>query len=398
MTVALGELPHGRASRWRDPAVAAGFAAVMVPIHLSVGGWTVAAVLLLAAALGVRRVSLPLMVACALAAAVTQVGSLHIAFLADTAYAVLFFTLGAHQSERWRRFGLGAAVTAAVVAGLAMVPYLGGLGVQPTDGMGASAIVVAVLTAVVTVGGWGAGYLRLQNRRALQARIDAQLAEGEQRRLRAAVEEQEERARIATEMHDVVAHSWAVVAVQADGARYAMAHSRDQSPDQVGAALDVIAETARAAIGDMRTILARLRYQETDETVPGPEQQAALLDRMRASGMHLEVEETGERTTSPMLALTVHRILGESLTNALKHADLGRPVVVRLHWHGGARLVVSNALGKDAATTVERTGHGIIGMTERARAIGGTLQCGPAEGRWRVDVDLPAIERAGGDT
>jgi signal transduction histidine kinase len=176
-------------------------------------------------------------------------------------------------------------------------------------------------------------------------------------------------------MHDVVAHSWAVVAAQADGARYALA----QDPQRAEQSLEVIADTARHAIGDLRSLVARLRdpATATDHAAgdtayglasAGPERQADLLARMRASGMTLDVIEHGSPGLSDLVGLTAHRLLAESLTNALKHGDLRKPVAVEQDWRSGYRLRVTNAVGERSD---HGTGHGILGMIERCGLAGG---------------------------
>jgi signal transduction histidine kinase len=216
------------------------------------------------------------------------------------------------------------------------------------------------------------------------------------RRLQDAYEQEQVRSRIAADMHDVVAHSWAVVAAQADGARYSLR----TSPDRAEQALEVIGETARGAITDLRRILTQLRHAESDEGTIGPEQQQVVLDRMRASGMDLRFTETGERPTSSLLTLTAHRLLAESLTNALKHGDLSRPVTAILLWDKGFTLDIRNAIG---ATPGSGTGHGILGMTERADLAGGQVTSRRECDQWVVRATVPepgqqAGQQAGQET
>src|SRR5690606_28978956 len=126
-------------------------------------------------------------------------------------------------------------------------------------------------------------------RQAVRARVDARIEAVERRRVTELYDVEQERRRIAADMHDVVAHSWAVVAAQSDGARYAL---RD-SPADAERALEVIGETARTAMSELRTIVARLRDPPLHPSTPGRAQQAVLVERMRASGMDLELTETG---------------------------------------------------------------------------------------------------------
>lgn len=357
------------------------FAAVTAVVHRGLGPAAVVACVLLGAALAARRVSWRAMAVLALAAAVLQVARGQVAYVADAAYAVLFATLGAHPSALARRLGLSCAAVATAAAGTyaAVRPY-------PDDGLphsgGALTVGLAALTAVVTGGGWVVGYLRWQRRRAVQARVDAQLEAAEARRLAELYEVEQERRRIAADMHDVIAHSWAVVAAQSDGARYAL-------PGDVPAAqrsLEVIGETARTAIADLRTIVARLRDPALVPSTPGPAQQAEVVARMRASGMDLRQEVHGTPDDSPLVALTAHRLLGESLTNALRHGDLREPVLVVQDWRDGYRLTVTNL---PRSTSHRGTGHGLTGMAERAAVAGGELTAGPEGGRWVVRAHIP---------
>ena len=188
------------------------------------------------------------------------------------------------------------------------------------------------------------------------------------------------------------AHSWAVVAAQSDGARYALA----RDPAAADRSLTVIGETARTAMADLRTIVAQLRDPALTPTTPGPAQQDEVIARMRASGMDVRIHELGDRDESPLIALSAHRLLGESLTNALKHGDLSEPVLVEQDWRDGYRLRVTNRVRASAQPTGD-TGHGLVGMAERASVAGGTFTAGVQEGRWVVQVQIPAAGSVGAD-
>lgn len=347
---------------------------------------------LLGVALALRSLSWPLMAATGVLAGLLQLrlGSIHL--FADLAYAPLFFTLGANRDRNVRRFGLFGAVATVVVAAVA-----GGTGrlfiTDPPSRGAFDAAAYGALTALVVGGGWLGGRLRHQSRAAVQAHVDERLrlqaAEAEQLRLRQLYDLEQERVRIAADMHDVVAHSWAVVAAQADGARYTI----DQ-PERAAAALAVIGETARAAMVDLRTILARLRHEASGNTsAPGRAHVDALLARMRASGMTIEVAEQGTAPSSTLVALTTQRLLGEALTNALKYGDLDAPVRVVQDWRDGARLEVRNRVDRRRAPAEGRgTGHGLVGMSERAALAGGTLSAGPEGDEWVVRCTIAELD------
>ena len=225
---------------------------------------------------------------------------------------------------------------------------------------------------------WTAGALVRTALRAQENRVAQQRAEAE------AVAEQE-RVRIARDMHDVVAHSLAVVVAQADGARYAAASDPSVATDALG----TISTTARAALSDVRLLLTQLRHSEGDGPQPTLADLEQLYAQLRAAGVELvvDVDPAWPGTPPASIQLAVFRILQEALTNALRHGGAG-PVDVRLAWHANrVAFEVRNALrpGVTAAqpqelesrATDERTrGHGVIGMRERAQLVGGRLDAG----------------------
>ncbi len=382
---AITERAAARRQRLIDLVGAGLFGVVLGSLFALTGLWAgTLATVLLALALAVRRRWLVAMVALSLAAGLVQVFSGDIAYPADVAYAVLLFTLGADERHRVRVAGLAYAVLIALAAAVSL-PQLDD---QPDDLRSWLFVgtVIAVVTGVITVGGWLTGYLRLLNRRSERAAVEARIDAVERRRLQDAIDSEHERARLATDMHDVVAHSWAVVAAQADGARYAL---RD-FPEAAEQSLQVIGDTARSAIADLRTILARLRHQEVAGAAPVDD--ARLLAQMRASGMQL-VEQQHGSPDSPLIALTAHRLLTEALTNALKHGDLEVPVEVEQDWREGYRLVVSNAVSTEGPL-VDGTGHGIVGMRERATVVGGTVTSRLDGDHWRLEAHLPPLDES----
>jgi signal transduction histidine kinase len=229
------------------------------------------------------------------------------------------------------------------------------------------------------------GFVRWQRRQAVQARADATLEMVERRRLRDLYEQEQERSHIAADMHDLVAHSWAVVAAQADGARYVV-HS---DPGRAEDALTVIGDTARSAMSDVRVLLARLREQSgPGGRVEGLEfeEPDALAARMRASGMDLRIAREGRPPTA-LLEMTSRRLLAEALTNALKHGDLTAPVCVTEDWCDGYHLRVTNAV---PGSSGERgRGHGLRGMAERVALVGGTLDADRTGDEWVVEARVP---------
>ena len=251
----------------------------------------------------------------------------------------------------------------------------------------AAALLVFFATLVAFLLSWTSGLLVSTWLRARDSRRAALLAEQE-------VAAEQERTRIARDMHDVVAHSLAVVVAQADGARYIA--SKD--PAATEAALVTISATAREALSDVRVLLAQLRHSQGD----GPQRTLVDLERLfeqlRAAGLNIAEEASGEPLplgTAQQLA--VYRIVQESLTNALRHADVREPVTVHFGWTPhGLNLAVASVLkpptGRTGAikTGATSTGHGLAGMTERALLVGGHLSAGPDAGQFIVRAWLPA--------
>ena len=214
------------------------------------------------------------------------------------------------------------------------------------------------------------------------------LAEVEQQRARHDVMVEQERTRIARDMHDVVAHSLAVVIAQADGARYA----RIADPAAADDALTTIASTARDALRDVRELLGQLRHSQVAGPQPVLDDLDRLLEQMRASGLTIDHSVTGDPTalgTGQQLA--AYRIVQEALTNALRHGDTARPVELGVDW--GAEWVevrISSATIGPVSIPVQ-PGHGLAGMRERALIAGGRVDIDTTDGRFTVLASLPRI-------
>jgi signal transduction histidine kinase len=361
-----------------DVGLAVVFAVVFSGLQLGTSRPTVWATVVLSMGLAARRVSPSLVIAAAAAAALIQVLTGEVAVFGDVAYAPLAFALGAHVSSAVRRSGLACAVAAVVGAGV----WSAVVGSDQLKASASAGIGMAALTAVVVGGGWAAGYVRWQRRQAIQAQVDAAFAGAEQMRLEGLYRQEQERSRIAADMHDLVAHSWAVVAAQADGARFVL---RDD-PDRAASALNVIGETARSAMNDVRGLLAELRGAEPPEPVSAPIADQ-VIDRMRQTGLVIEHATYGSANTG-QVADAAGYVLTESLTNALKHGDRARPVEVVEDWRDGYLLRVANPLQPGAETRRGR-GHGLHGMTERVAAAGGRFSAGREGSFWIVDVRIP---------
>jgi signal transduction histidine kinase len=207
----------------------------------------------------------------------------------------------------------------------------------------------------------------------------------------------DERAVIARELHDIVAHSLAVMVAQADGASYAVEKDAAQARD----AMRTVAGTGRDALDEMHRIVAVLRRPEpTDaDTVDRQpidlDRLTTVVDRARTAGLHVDLRADGDLSTlSAAGGLTVLRILQESLTNVLRHAGSGATVEVRLHIDDKrAALDVRDDGGGTAArvgASGNGGGNGLIGMRERVAEHGGEFTAGPRAGRgWQITATIP---------
>lgn len=255
-------------------------------------------------------------------------------------------------------------------------------------------IVVATLAGWSFVGiAWVVGDLtrsRRLEKEALSERADRAERERERDRQLAAAEE---RAHIARELHDIVAHSLSVVVTQADGARYAA----PPSAGPVLPALEAIAETARASLADMRRLLGVLRDGDSAAPIAPAETLAdlpRLIETVRSSGLQVRFT-AAVREGVPLSAgaqLVLFRVIQESLTNVLKHGGPAATAEVTLT-SGDTGLEVrvrDDGLGSRAAVDSEGSGHGLLGMRERVALYHGTVEAGPRDGRgFEVVARLP---------
>ncbi|MFF0153010.1 sensor histidine kinase [Micromonospora sp. NPDC005203] len=290
---------------------------------------------------------------------------------------------------------LRAAVLAGAVAAVGVV-----LAAVQTPGV-ISWWVTALWYALVTGAVWLVA-LNVRTRRLYVLSLEERATTLEREReaeSRAAVAE--ERTRIARELHDVVAHSLAVMIVQADGARFML----DRDPAQARTAVKVVADTGRSALEEMRRLVGVLR----DAAPSGGDGLAAaadpehrrlalaelpdLLARFGNAGLHIRSTVTGEQPALPPgLELTVYRVVQEALTNALKHAGVGAVVEVTLT-HTTEAVVVrvrDDGRGRPLVSPAPSGGHGLLGMRERVTVYDGSLTAGPRPaGGWQLEVRLP---------
>jgi signal transduction histidine kinase len=215
---------------------------------------------------------------------------------------------------------------------------------------------------------------------------------------RASQKVREERVRIARELHDVVAHTLAVMTVQAGVGRRLMA----KRPEEARTALESIETIGRTAQDELRVVLGLLRHEETEAAALAPAPRLVdlkeLADTVRASGTPVELRTSGaDRELSPALELTIYRVVQEALTNVVRHAPGASATVDLAVSDAEVRLEVVNDTGSSGRSAggqqrpaLPGTGHGIVGMRERIGAFGGWLVGEPlAGGGFRVLAEVP---------
>jgi len=307
--------------------------------------------------------------------------------LYNVATLVVLFSTSAYGGRTVRWVGLASVGFGAFIAAGYLTAVGSGLGVSTTllgwsDLPGVvlqfSVLFIAVLTALALP--WLAGLLVraiMRTKESTAARVVAEEV----------VIVEQERNRIARDMHDVVAHSLAVVVAQADGARYA----RAANPEAVDEALTAISTTAREALSDVRLLLAQLRYSDSTGPQPVLADLERLIEQMTASGLDIDFSEKGQAValgTGQQLA--VYRIVQEALTNALRHGDTTKNVRVLLDWtRSTINVLIENEMLRAAPSVT--LGHGLAGMRERAALVGGSLTAEPAGARFVVAASIPIV-------
>lgn len=297
----------------------------------------------------------------------------------DFAILLVLYATSAWGTRRVLWWGFGSVIAGGIIAAAFMV-FVGGVSFGTGTGWelvtGGTLLLAASIMALGFA--WVCGLLWrvvLRARRTRSAQLQAE----------ALAAEEQERVRIARDMHDIVAHSLAVVIAQADGARYAAA----VEPEIATEALGTIAQTARGALSDVRMLLTQLRHRQGDGPQPTLADLEALFAQVRQAGIEPRV------TVDPMppgeppgaIQLAVYRILQEALTNAIRHGD--GAVDVHLAWlPDRVDLEVRNTVRADAPPSGPG-GHGLIGMRERAQLVGGSLHTERRGAQFVVQSSLP---------
>ena len=331
-------------------------------------------------ALAIRRLSPGLSLAVAWLGAIVQM----LVFLPPlptniAIFGVLYVT-AAYGSRMVMWFGAASAAMGA--AAIATYMFIVGMRTDPSgyydpmDGV----ISIALVSFFGFALAWTGGALMRALRRAQDNRAAQRAAE-------AVAQAEHERGRIARDMHDVVAHSLAVVVAQANGARYA----GKTDPQLALDALATISQTAGSALADVRMLLAQLRHREAEGPQPTIADLEPLFAQIRAAGVPLAIDiDPAPRGDVPAaVQLAVYRILQEALTNALRHRA-GGTVDVSMAWNpGSVTIEITNDATTERHSARDGLGHGIIGMRERAALVGGSLDIDHADGRFTLRASIP---------
>jgi signal transduction histidine kinase len=310
----------------------------------------------------------------------------------DFAMLVIIYTVAGGGDRRYSRIALVGGLCASPISTLRWDPNNHGRDLSTTG-----AVFQTVVMMIPFALAWVLGD-SMRTRRAYYAELEERAARLErEREAQSKVAVAAERARIARELHDVVAHNVSVMIVQADGAAYVL----DSSPEQAKQALETISTTGRQALAEMRRLLGVLRSSggEGGEygPQPGVDQLSDLVEQCRGAGLPVNFQVAGAPRPLPKgVELTAYRIVQEALTNTRKHGGPRAQALVRLTYRDCDLDMLIEDDGRGAAHELctaggaDGLGHGLIGMRERIGMVGGTFDAGPRPGGgFRVSAVLP---------
>jgi signal transduction histidine kinase len=287
---------------------------------------------------------------------------------------VAAFLIGSLPDERQGRMGL------AIVAGGAAILALN----DPSTSLSEAVLVPAVFSLA-----WLGGFAQRERAaEAQRAEERASLAERE-REVGARIAVADERARIAREVHDTVAHAVSVMVLQVGAVRHRLPADYEEDVE----ALRAVEETGRSALGEMRRLLGMMRRGDDDPELspqPGLGRLDVLLREVRRAGLPVDLQVEGEPVELPVaIDLSAYRIVQEGLTNALKHADAGEAHVHIRYAPDELRIQVSDD-GSGADDLGLGLGHGLVGIRERVKLYGGEMTTAAANGGgFRLTTSLP---------
>jgi signal transduction histidine kinase len=301
----------------------------------------------------------------------------------DAAALVALYTVAAASSPRWLSYGaLGATVVAAFMPQLLQsgrLPELGWVGVG------------AVMPGAAVIAWLLGDRTRVSREQAAQRARDLERERDQQAEIATAAE----RARIARDLHDAVAHGLSIIVIQAQAASGALDKRSTDGRTTARTALDAIEETGRDSLAEMRRLLGLSRADQAGlAPLPGPADLPALVDRVRATGLPVDLTVSGDLTRLPTgVGLSAYRIVQEALTNTLKHAGPDATAAVDVRCASDAVELTVTDTGAGASFDLSNGGSGLHGMRERVGLLGGTLAAGngPAGG-FRVAARLPLVE------
>ncbi|MEV8254415.1 histidine kinase [Rhodoglobus sp. NPDC076762] len=311
----------------------------------------------------------------------------------------LIVSVGAAGNVRWVVLPVSISY-AIMVAVLLAVPALSdgyGWGAwvgTPSIPADKTAIVLAAYFSAFAVATWSLGFALGSSRlrRAVALKFESTVEELHSAEIDLIVSR--ERDRIAQDVHDVMAHSLAVIIAQADGARFI----GTKRPEAIGDSLEQIASSARSSLSEVRILIESLVSEPEGHSNPTIENLDELVERMRGAGLTATIENFGfPRSLTPGQQLAVYRIAQEALTNALKHAGREPSARITMDWRGpGLALSISSTgtlvTPDEAGDSNSRMTRGLYGMRERARLAGGWLTSGADDesGDYLVTAFIPS--------
>ncbi|MCH1881877.1 histidine kinase [Agrococcus sp. ARC_14] len=371
-----------------------GLQMIGVPIWVAMLFATLLALPLLAR----RRWPLPAAIAqIAIYVTAVELGSIEL-YASQVALFMGFYSIGAWEANRkvalWSRtliaIGMAAWLASSAVRGF-FHPETGERGVS-------AYFAILIIQIIINIAYFGAAWLF--GDRAWASAVEQQRladAHAEIQAQQAQLAEQAvslERVRIARELHDVVAHHVSAMGVQAGAARRVLG----SDPERASDALRHVEQSARDAIGELRSLVVTLRSDDDGTaSAPGLDGLPELLEAARVAGQQVTLVEIGTpRAVPPMVGLTAFRVVQEALTNARKHAGATAQVDVRVRFLPGELEVEIADDGRGGGSGEHGAGAGVLGMRERIGALGGALEVGPrSRGGWLVRARVPSPPSAG---